>query len=169
MFSHPLPPVDPVGGFPRGDQGRTQLQSGLGFVEEQVPQGGDVTMVSRLLPCVVSSSGLCPGTDPMEKDKHSLHCKGWPHASVWMGNVTRYVCSYKSGSVSQDLGCVRHVALGNNSQDASSSKLGFHIHQLSLTKCFHAYCSPGWQSGSWHGWVCPKHVYFPKSSLISGS
>lgn len=70
----------------------------------------------------------------MEKEKHSLHCKGWPHASAWMGNVTRYVCSFKSGSVSQELDCVRRVALGNNSLDASGSRLGFYTHWLSLTE-----------------------------------
>ena len=143
MFSHPPPPVDPVGGFHRHDQGRAQLQSGLGFVEEQVPRGGDITTMSRLLPYVVSSSGLCPGAGPMEKEKHSLHCKGWPHTGAWMGNVTRYVCSFKSGSTSQELGCVMRVALGNNSQDASGSRLGFHACWLSLTKaCAMFSCLP---------------------------
>lgn len=117
-----------------GCQGRARLQSGLGFVEEQVPREGDVTVTSRLLQYVVSSSGLCPGAGPMEKEKHSLHCKGRPHAGAWMGNVTRYVCSFKSGSVSRELGCVRHVALGNNSPDASGSRLSFHACWLSLTK-----------------------------------
>lgn len=134
MFSHPPPPVDPVGGLPWGDQGRTQLQSGLGFVEEQVPRGGDITAMSRLLPYIVSSSGLCPGAGPMEKEKHSLHCKGWPHAGTWMENVTSYVYSFKSGSASQELGCVMHVALGNSSQDTGSSRLGFHSWWLSLTR-----------------------------------
>lgn len=164
MFSHPPPLVDPVGGFPWCDQGRTQLQSGLGFVEKQVPQGGDVTATSRLLSYVVSSSGLCPGAGAMEKEKHILHCKGWPHASAWMGNVTRYVCSFKSGSASQELGCVMCVALGNNSQDASGSGLGFHTCWLSLTKTcamFSCLLLPGLASGKlvWLG--------LPKTCLFS--
>ena len=93
MFSHPPPPGDPVGGFPGGDQGRAQLQSVLGFVEERVPQGGDITTMSRLLPYVISSSCLCPGAGPLEKEKHSLYCKGWPLSSAWNGECDK-VCLF---------------------------------------------------------------------------
>lgn len=159
MFSHPLLLVGPVGGFPWGDQGRAQLQSGLGFVEEQVPQGGDITAVSKLLPYITSSSGLYPGAGPMEKEKHSLHCKAWPHARAWMGNVTRYVCSFKSGSRSQELGCVMRVVLGNNSQDAGGSTLGLpRVLAREHPSLCHGFM--GWQVGSWHGWFLPKACLF---------
>lgn len=82
MFFHPPPPVDPVGGFLWGGRDRAQLLTGMGFVEEQVPRGGDITVMSRLLPYVISSSGLCPGAGPMKKEKHSVHCKGWSHAGA---------------------------------------------------------------------------------------
>lgn len=68
-----------MGGFPRGDQGRAQLQPGLGFAEERVPQRGEITTksrTSRLLPCPGSSLGLCPGAAPVEKEKQRLALQG---------------------------------------------------------------------------------------------
>lgn len=39
--------------------------------------------------------------------------------------------------------------------------------------CFHANCCLAWQAGIWHGWIFPKHAYFPKfsakTSTFSGS
>lgn len=60
------------------------------------------------------------GLVPWKRKKHGWHCKVWPHARVWMGNVTRFVCSFQSGSTSPELACVTQ-------QEASGSRLGFHV------------------------------------------
>lgn len=98
------------------------------------------------------------------KGKTQLTRQGLAPQGAWMGNMTRYVCCFKSSSANQELVCVIRVALGNHSQHASGSRLGFHTHRLSLTNpvpCFHTYCFLGWQVGSWHDGFVQSMSVFP--------
>lgn len=88
------------------------------------------------------------GLVPWKKEKHGWHCKVWPRARAWMGNVTRFVCSFQSGSTSPELAYVACVALANSCQGASDSRLGSHV----LWRNY----STGWQD-----WGCPKMSIFP--------